>query len=197
MRRDQREGLRAKSSGDLKTELILKLSDLPIAIVPLFAGHLAHPAADAFGNVDQCRSGGNRIGNRRHAFLPLGPDAVSTASCALTTFTRHAFVSWVPAPGSTASIVRWLTLGPVEIPLNPQLYGIHTIVTSWPSIFSVCILGVATAFTVTSPRADETLTQSPVLTPILRASDSGISMTGSGISSFSQGILRVVDPPHQ
>ena len=42
-------------------------------------------------------------------------------AAALTTLTRQALVSCVPAPGSEASIVRWLTLGPVERPWKPQL----------------------------------------------------------------------------
>ena len=67
-----------------------------------------------------------RIGTGFEAADALG--VVMTASpspragaAAFTTLTRQAFVSWVPAPGSEASIVRWLTLGPVERPWKPQL----------------------------------------------------------------------------
>jgi hypothetical protein len=70
-------------------------------------------------------------------------------------------------------------------------------VTSWSPILSGFIRGVTRALTVSSPRADETLTQSPDLTDSFSASPGGISRTGSGISSFSQGTLRVVEPPHQ
>src|SRR4029077_4804944 len=57
--------------------------------------------------------------------------------------------------------------------------------------------GVTTAFTVSSPRAEETFTHSPVFTPSFCPSVSGTSSTGSGISSFNHGILRVEEPPHQ
>ena len=49
------------------------------------------------------------LGPLRHRLLPR------------TTLTRQAFVSCVPAPGSTASMVRTFVDGPVESPLNPQL----------------------------------------------------------------------------
>ena len=81
--------------------------------------------------------------------------------------------------------------------MKPQLYGIHTTATSRPSTRIICILGVTTAFTVTSPRAEETVTQSPVLTFSCRARPSGISTTGSGTISFSHETFRVVEPPHQ
>ncbi len=93
--------------------------------------------------------------------------------------------------------MRWLTLGPVERPWKPQLYGIQTMVTSRSPIFNAFIRGVTRAFTVSSPRADETWTQSPDLTPSFWARATGISRTGSGTSSFSHGMLRVVDPAHQ
>src|SRR6186713_2923400 len=70
-------------------------------------------------------------------------------------------------------------------------------VTSVPSTWSGFIRGVTTAFTVSSPRAEETLTQSPVFTPSFRPRDSGSSHVGSGISSLSQVTFRVVEPPHQ
>ena len=59
------------------------------------------------------------------------------------------------------------------------------------------MLGVTTAFTATSPRAEDTFTQSPVFTPSFRPRVSGISSMGSGTSSFSHGILRVEEPAHQ
>ncbi len=102
-----------------------------------------------------------------------------------------------PAPGSTASIVRTFALGPVLSPLKPQLYGIQTVITSSPLILRTCMRLVTTALTVTSPRADVTCANSPCFTPILVASFSGISTTGSGTNSFSQGTLRVVEPQHQ
>src|SRR6185295_2868595 len=129
---------------------------------------------------------------------PLGdPDLRVAGRPALTTLTRQALVSWVPAPGSVASIVRWLTLGPVERPSKPQLYGIQTIVTSRSPIFSAFIRGVTRALTSSSPRADETRTQSPDSIPSLWARATGISSTGSGMSSLSQGMFRVVEPAHQ
>src|SRR3954469_15264586 len=86
---------------------------------------------------------------------------------------------------------------PVESPLKPQLYGIHTIVTSLPATFRVCMRGVTSAFTFTSPRADDTFTMSPDCTESFSASEIGISIIGSGDSSLSHGMLRVVDPAHQ
>ena len=49
------------------------------------------------------------------------PDLREAGRPVLTTLTRHALVSCVPAPGSVASIVMWLTLGPVDSPWKPQL----------------------------------------------------------------------------
>src|SRR3954447_24557430 len=69
--------------------------------------------------------------------------------------------------------------------------------TSCPSMLRLFILGVGTAFTNTSPRADDTFTQSPVLMPSFFARGSGISIMGSGTSSFSHGMLRVDEPEHQ
>src|SRR5688572_30330521 len=57
--------------------------------------------------------------------------------------------------------------------------------------------GVMRALTSSSPRADDTRTQSPDSTPSFWASVLGNSSTGSGISSLSQGMFRVVDPAHQ
>ena len=41
-------------------------------------------------------------------------------------------------------MVRWFTLGPVDSPWKPQLYGIQTMVTSWPSTWIGFIRGVTT-----------------------------------------------------
>src|SRR3954471_24055599 len=69
--------------------------------------------------------------------------------------------------------------------------------TSWPAMRSDCILRVTTAFTTTSPRAEETRVKSPVLMPSFEAREGGSSTVGSGAISFSQGMFRVVDPAHQ
>ena len=53
---------------------------------------------------------------------------------------------------------------------------------------------VTTAFTTISPRAEDTRTLSPVLMPSFCASDTGSSIIGSGTSSLSHGMLRVVEP---
>src|SRR5580692_8985801 len=90
---------------------------------------------------------------------------LASASRSLITLTRQALVSWVPAPGSAASMVRKFTLAPVERPLKPQLYGIQTTVTSRSPIFNAFLRGVTRALTSSSPRADETRTQSPDFTP--------------------------------
>ena len=115
--RDERQRLRAQRRRVLEAELALELGLLPVLLVPLLAGHLAGAAADALRDVDQRRLDGGEDGRRAHAFLPLE----AAPGSALTTLTRQAFVSCVPAPGSLASIVRWLTLTPVERPLKPQL----------------------------------------------------------------------------
>ena len=70
-------------------------------------------------------------------------------------------------------------------------------VTSWPAIRSGCIRRVTTALTTTSPRAEDTRVKSPDLMPSFEAREGGNSMVGSGAISFSQGMLRVVDPAHQ
>src|SRR5687767_4665992 len=57
--------------------------------------------------------------------------------------------------------------------------------------------GVTSALTSSSPRADDTLTQSPDSISSFFARVPGNSNTGSGISSLSQGMLRVVEPAHQ
>ena len=67
--------------------------------------------------------------------------------------------------------MMWLTLGPVDSPWYPQLYGIQTTVTWWSPIFSSFIRGVTRALTSSSPRADETRTQSPDITPSFWARD--------------------------
>src|SRR6516164_1165696 len=115
MKRDQGISFRTESGRILKTQLVLKLCVLPLAIIPLLAGDLACPAADALRDIDQrCfdGDGGQRL---THALPPCAPDGVPLSGT-LTTLTRHALVSWVPAPGSTASIVMWFTLGPVDSP---------------------------------------------------------------------------------
>ena len=145
----------------LEAQLVVELGRLAVLLVPLLARHLARPAADAVGDVDQRRPDRPGAWFRRHV-RPLGaPDLRLARRPAATTLTRHALVSWVPAPGSEASIVRWLTLGPVESPWKPQLYGIQTTVTSRSPIFSAFMRGVTRALTSSSPRADETRTQSP------------------------------------
>src|SRR4030095_9395503 len=177
MERDQRERLRAQGRRVLETELIVQLGLLAVFLVPLLAGHLARPAADAVGDVDQCRPDRTRGCGRgcRHV-RPLGdPDLRDAGRPALMTFTRHALVSWVPAPGSAASIVRWLTLGPVDSPWKPQLYGIQTTANSWSAILIAFRRGGTRALTSSSPRADDTLTQSPDLISSFWARVVGIS----------------------
>src|SRR6185436_725510 len=195
--RDQRVGLGRQGRGVREPHVRLQLGVFALAVVPLFAGHLAGPATDAVGNVDQRRADGNglrsgRGARRRHDRLSFF--AAGALALALATLTRQAFVSCVPAPGSEASIVRWLTLGPVERPWKPQLYGIQTTVTSWPPMFSAFIRGVTRALTSSSPRADDTRTQSPDSISSFWARATGSSTIGSGTSSLSQGIFRVVEP---
>ena len=67
--------------------------------------------------------------------------------------------------------MRWLTLGPVDSPWKPQLYGIQTTVTSRSPIFSAFMRGVTRALTSSAPRADDTRTQSPVHVERLRERD--------------------------
>ncbi len=69
--------------------------------------------------------------------------------------------------------------------------------TSLPSALIGFMRGVTTALTVTWPRAEETFTQSPDLTESFCPRLSGISIMGSGTSSFNHGMLRVEEPPHQ
>ena len=87
-------------------------------LVPLLAAHLAGLAPDALGGVDQLG-----VAHRRPPERGARDDTASSAVAASagTTFTRQALVSCVPAPGSPASMVSTLTLGPFESPLKPQL----------------------------------------------------------------------------
>src|SRR5262249_41859845 len=169
----------------------LELGRGAVEAVPLLADHLAGVAADALGGVDQLGVGGHR--------RPPGDEAASSDGAwpAGITLTRQALVSFVPAPGAPAAMVSTLTLGPVERPLKPQLYGIQTIGTSWPAMRSDFIRRVTTALTTSSPRAELTRVQSPVLIPSFWPSSTGSSIIGSGASSLSHGMLRVVDPAHQ
>src|SRR6516162_4226688 len=105
----------------LKTNLPLEFGLLSVAIVPLFAGNLARPAADTFRNINQRALNGNRGGGLLHALPPEEAAGLASEAEILETFTRQALVSCVPAPGSRASIVRWFTLGPRDSPLKPQL----------------------------------------------------------------------------
>jgi hypothetical protein len=52
MKRDQGVSFRAESGRVLKTQVEVQLGFFPLAIVPLLAGNLARPAADALGYVD-------------------------------------------------------------------------------------------------------------------------------------------------
>src|SRR6185312_14558360 len=108
MKCDQRECFRAEGRRVLKSHVILQLGLFAVAFVPLLAGNLACAAADTLCNV-------NQRGLDRRVSVPLAHDvflflfvsaAASAGALVLTTFTRQAFVSWVPAPGSTASMVR-------------------------------------------------------------------------------------------
>jgi hypothetical protein len=105
MKSDQGESICAKCGGVLKAQVEIQLGVFPVAIVPLLAGNLTRATADALGYVDQGRLDGNLGSQLRHDLLPLTLDTSAERACALTTLTRQAFVSWVPAPGSTASIV--------------------------------------------------------------------------------------------
>ncbi len=117
---DERVRLRGERGRVLETEMRVQLRRLSLAVVPLLAGDLAGPAADAVGDVDERGLDGASGGRRAHTRLPSARRAPGGAE-AFSTLTRQAFVSWVPAPGSEASIVRKLTLGPVDSPWKPQL----------------------------------------------------------------------------
>ena len=69
--------------------------------------------------------------------------------------------------------------------------------TSLSPICSAFMRGVTSALTSSSPRADETRTQSPDAIWSFLARVRGSSRTGSGMSSLSHGMLRVVEPAHQ
>src|SRR4051812_42225734 len=123
--RNQRVRVGGQRRRVLEPELPVQFRVFALVVVPLLARDLAGAAADAVRDVDE---GGldrrlRRRGARRaHALLPFLPEGRGAASRTFTTLTRHALVSCVPAPGSTASMVRWLTLTPLERPAYPQLY---------------------------------------------------------------------------
>ena len=105
MVRDQGVRFRAESRRILKPHIVLQLRNFSFPLIPLLACNLASPATDASRDIDQRRLDRCLGRWRRHSFLAFGVRAVLTDSRALTTFTKQAFVSCVPAPGSTASIV--------------------------------------------------------------------------------------------
>src|ERR1700756_2869776 len=102
MEGNQRISFRAKSGRVLKSQCVLQLCCFPLTVIPLLASHLTSTASDAFRNVDEGRFYRSSCRQLAHSCLPYA----LLLSCTLTTLTRQAFVSWVPAPGSTASIVR-------------------------------------------------------------------------------------------
>jgi hypothetical protein len=92
MKRYERVRFGAESRGILKSNLSqLQLSFFPFAVVPLLTSHLASPAANTFGRVDQRRL--YRRGRLRHDRLPVVLCVVAKGSFALTTLTKQAFVS--------------------------------------------------------------------------------------------------------
>src|ERR1700746_1822071 len=102
MEGNQRISFRAKSGRGLKTQCVLQLCRFPLPILPLLASHLTGAASNALRNVDQGRFYRSSCRKLAHSYLTYA----LLFSCTLTTLTRQAFVSWVPAPGSTASIAR-------------------------------------------------------------------------------------------
>src|SRR5690348_10871444 len=102
MEGNQRISFCAKRCRVLKTQGVLQLRRFPLSIIPLLASHLTGTTSNAFRNVDQGRLYRSSCRQLAHSNLTYA----LLFSCALTTLTRQAFVSWVPAPGSTASIVR-------------------------------------------------------------------------------------------
>src|ERR1700751_6343529 len=93
MKGDQGESICTESSRVLKTLIEIQLGLFPFAIVPLLAGNLTCATADALGYVDQ-RGLDTSLGCKlRHDLLPRSLDTSAEGPCALTTFTRQAFVS--------------------------------------------------------------------------------------------------------
>ena len=94
MKRDKCVRFCAESSGILKSyPPQLQFGFFAFAVVPLLTSHLARPAPDAFGRVDEgslYRRLRSRLG---HDLLPLTLGAVAIGSRTLTTLTKQAFVS--------------------------------------------------------------------------------------------------------
>src|SRR5437763_1779577 len=110
--RNQRERVGGERRRVLEPELAVQFRLFSLVVVPLLACDLAGAAADAVRDVDEGgldrRLRRSRSAGRAHALLPFLPVGRGAASRTFTTLTRHALVSCVPAPGSTASMVRWL-----------------------------------------------------------------------------------------
>ena len=79
--RDQRERLRAERRRILEAQVGFQLGLLAVLLVPLLAGHLARPAADAVGNVDQRCPGRSRVDGFTHV-RPLGDSGSSRGRAA-------------------------------------------------------------------------------------------------------------------
>ena len=70
----------------------------------------------------QARHPTQRVVSMSMAFvMSSASQRAATTGATFWTFTRHALVSCVPAPGSTASMVRTFALGPRDSPWKPQL----------------------------------------------------------------------------
>src|SRR5215470_6156758 len=90
---NQSESFGAESRWVLQAQIPFQFCLLSIAVIPLLAGNLTRPAADALRNVDERRFDWGLRRRLGHDLLPLGVAFVATASRAFTTLTRHAFVS--------------------------------------------------------------------------------------------------------
>jgi len=86
--------------------------------------------------------------------------------------TRKALYSGIIVLASPTWGVSLLALSPVDRPVKPQCHGKPTWCTTRPFILKGLKRLVTTATTVTSPRADLTLTFRPFLMPFSSASSS-------------------------
>ena len=193
---DQRVRLRGERRRVLEAELGDELGLLALAIVPLLAGDLAGPAADAVGDVDRASFGSGPGGEALGAVMSFSRCEADAASLDHVDQTR---LGLLRARAGVRSVDRQVVDARAgRKPLGPP-------VVRHPDDRDLAAVRLERLHPRRDerldgelPRAEETVTMSPALhAELLRRAIGGISTTGSGTSSFNQGMLRVEEPPHQ
>ena len=107
----------------------------------------------------------------------------------------NAFASWIEVLGSPTTALKILAISPVAKPSQPKCQTSPASWTVWSSDLNGRTRSVTSAFTSTSPRKVETVTQSRLLIPSESVSSGEISANPSGCNSAVTGTERVGMPP--